>query len=199
MLTDRRDERLEFDPQKRFEPCNLAVPVLPDTIIAAGLAARFEMGDVFGELLDHRHMLGKWRQAWIRRGVNLLRRSRADRDQRGVDPVVLGPLQVKLGVGSHLRRLKNNHNKAIAAQRSDGTMIRELVALGADPNESSDWWAGGFRPVDFSDLATTKLLQELGAELTPHAAARLGLIDELSSILRNHPNAAPSAATQTNT
>ena len=91
----------------------------PDAMIATGLPTCFDMRDVLCELLDQRQMLGKWRQAWIWRAMDLLRRRRADRDQRGIDSVVLGPLQVKLRVGAHLRRLKNNHHKTVAAQLGD--------------------------------------------------------------------------------
>jgi len=90
VLADRRNQCLEFGPQQRFETSDLAIPIPPDAMIATGLPTSFDMRDVLCELLDQRQMLGKWRQAWIWRAMDLLRRRRADRDQRGIDSVVLG-------------------------------------------------------------------------------------------------------------
>lgn len=77
----------------------------------------------------------------------------------------------------------------VAARRGDTPLMTLLLEHGADPNAISDWWAGGFGPLDFSDEPTTRFLLERGATLTAHAAARLGWLDELQAILARDPEA----------
>jgi hypothetical protein len=59
--TDGCDEAFEFTPEHRIEACDLGIPVACAVRIAAGRAAGLEPGDVLGDLLDQRQMLGKWR------------------------------------------------------------------------------------------------------------------------------------------
>jgi ankyrin repeat protein len=68
-------------------------------------------------------------------------------------------------------------------------MIDLLVRAGADPNARSHWWAGSFGPIDTADASLVPFLRERGAVLTLHAAARLGMIDEIERILRDDPQA----------
>lgn len=75
----------------------------------------------------------------------------------------------------------------IAAGRNDVPMIELLLGAGADINARSDWWAGSFGPLDFSNEETSKLLLRKGARLTPHAAARLGMADELEKMIVENP------------
>ena len=68
-------------------------------------------------------------------------------------------------------------------------MIDLLTRSGADVNARSRWWAGSFGPIDAADASLVPFLRERGAVLTLHAAARLGLIDEIERILREDPQA----------
>ncbi len=70
-----------------------------------------------------------------------------------------------------------------------GEMIDVLVRAGADLNARSHWWAGSFGPIDEADASLVPFLRERGAVLTLHAAARLGMIDEIERILRDDPAA----------
>ncbi len=72
---------------------------------------------------------------------------------------------------------------AAAANRNDIGMIDLLLKHGADVDARSDWWAGSFGALDFSDEATSTHLIKKGATLTPHAAARLGLVPELQAMV----------------
>lgn len=74
-----------------------------------------------------------------------------------------------------------------AVNRGDRAMADLLLDRGADPNATSQWWAGGFGPLDSSDDAMTDHLIARGATLTAHAAARLGRIAELRRLLEADP------------
>jgi ankyrin repeat protein len=62
-------------------------------------------------------------------------------------------------------------------------MLDVLLAAGADINARSNWWAGGFGLLDTAEPDLAKYALELGATLTIHAAARLGMVDELRQLL----------------
>jgi hypothetical protein len=64
-----------------------------------------------------------------------LDRCRAGRDQGGINPVVLRQLQVKLGIGSHLRRLEHDHDEPLAAQPGDDRLLIAATRLDADPSD----------------------------------------------------------------
>ena len=53
-------------------------------------------------------------------------------DQRRIDLVVLGPLQVKLGISAHLRRLKHDHDKSLAPQLANDRLFVAATCLDAD-------------------------------------------------------------------
>ncbi len=74
-----------------------------------------------------------------------------------------------------------------AAGAGNTAMIDLLIDAGASPDTPSDWWAGGFRPLDDCDDATAAHLLSRGATLTPHAAARLGKLDDLRAMLDASP------------
>lgn len=74
-----------------------------------------------------------------------------------------------------------------AAGLGDRDLIDLLLAAGADPNRRNDWWAGGFGVLDDCTPEIADHLLARGATLTPHAAARLGRIDDLRRLLDGDP------------
>lgn len=75
----------------------------------------------------------------------------------------------------------------MAAGRNDIPMIDLLLKAGADINARSDWWAGSFGGLDYSEEKTAQHLLKNGAILTPHAAARLGMAKELKDLIQRDP------------
>src|SRR5690349_9206027 len=69
-----------------------------------------------------------------------------------------------------------------AVDRRNRDLIDLLLRHGADVNGRSHWWAGGFGVLD-SDHDLHDFLLARGATLTPHAAARLGRLDDLRALL----------------
>src|SRR5689334_11802454 len=76
-----------------------------------------------------------------------------------------------------------------AVSRQNRSMIDLLLHRGADVNQRSHWWAGGFGVLD-SDHELTDFLIERGATLDIHAAARRGLIDVVRTLLNADPSLA---------
>ncbi len=62
-------------------------------------------------------------------------------------------------------------------------MIDALLEAGADINQKSHWWAGGFGVLD-DDRGLAPFLIERGARVDVHAAAKLGMIDVLERLVR---------------
>jgi len=75
----------------------------------------------------------------------------------------------------------------VAAYRDDLPMIDLLLASGANVDDRSNWWAGGFGPLDLASEETSAYLLKRGATLTAHAAARLGMVAELSALIAMEP------------
>jgi len=76
-----------------------------------------------------------------------------------------------------------------AVQRRNLEIVDLLLEAGADINVGSHWWAGSFGVLDEADAALAPALMERGATLTPHAAARLGMMDRLQAIVAADPSA----------
>jgi ankyrin repeat protein len=76
-----------------------------------------------------------------------------------------------------------------AVQRRSLEIVDLLLAAGADINLGSHWWAGSFTVLDETDEALLPALLARGARLTPHAAARLGLVDRLRALVDADPSA----------
>lgn len=74
-----------------------------------------------------------------------------------------------------------------AVQRTNGPMVDALLELGADINQKSHWWAGGFGVLDETSIEFAPFLLERGAKLDAPAAARLGMIDALRSMIEADP------------
>ena len=79
----------------------------------------------------------------------------------------------------------------VAAQHASREMIETLLAAGADVNQRSHWWAGGFSPLDEGENAPwlADFLIERGAVLDPPTAAQLDRLDELKALIAADPQA----------
>src|SRR5713101_3535680 len=75
-----------------------------------------------------------------------------------------------------------------AVQRRNLEIVDLLLEAGADINVGSHWWAGSFGVLDEADAAFAQALMERGATLTPHAAARLGMMDRLQALVAADPS-----------
>lgn len=75
-----------------------------------------------------------------------------------------------------------------AASAGSTPMVDLLLELGADIDQRSDWWAGGFGVLDGASDEMCEHLLARGATLTAHAAARLGKVDRLREMLDRDPS-----------
>src|SRR5216684_1471501 len=66
-------------------------------------------------------------------------------------------------------------------------MLDVLLTAGADINARSRWWAGGFGLLDCAAPELAVYAIERGARVTAHAAARLGMIDQLKELISANP------------
>jgi Ankyrin repeats (3 copies)/Ankyrin repeat len=66
-------------------------------------------------------------------------------------------------------------------------MLDVLLDAGADINARSKWWAGGFGLLDNASPDLSAYAIERGATLTAHAAARLGMLNELRAMVSADP------------
>jgi len=73
-----------------------------------------------------------------------------------------------------------------AVRWANRKMVDILLAAGADINQRSHWWAGSFGVLD-DDRDLAPYLIERGAILDAHAAARLGMFDQLKELISANP------------
>src|SRR6266404_7048239 len=71
---------------------------------------------------------------------------------------------------------------AICGARSP-EMLDALIEAGADLNAKSDWWAGGFGLLHTVPPELAAHAIKRGAKVDVHAAARLGLLDQLAALI----------------
>ncbi len=76
-----------------------------------------------------------------------------------------------------------------AVHHGNREMIDQLLAAGADINQKSHWWAGGFGVLDTAPPELAAWLIGRGATLEPVAAARLGMLDALRDMVARDPGA----------
>ena len=76
-----------------------------------------------------------------------------------------------------------------AVKTGNREMVELLLGAGADINQRSHWWAGGFGVLD-GDSELVPWLIERGARVDAYAAARHGMIDRLRQIVEADPGAA---------
>lgn len=71
-------------------------------------------------------------------------------------------------------------------------LVRELIELGADPNQKSDWSMGPWSPLHCAifrqDKALAEYLLSHGATMDVHTAAGLGKCDVVASLLDANPS-----------
>ncbi|HTG42932.1 MAG TPA: ankyrin repeat domain-containing protein [Verrucomicrobiae bacterium] len=72
-----------------------------------------------------------------------------------------------------------------SAQTSE--ILDVLLDAGADINAKSHWWAGGFGLLDTVNPELAAYAIRRGARLEVHSAARLGLFDDLRSLVSGNP------------
>jgi ankyrin repeat protein len=66
-------------------------------------------------------------------------------------------------------------------------MVDVLLDAGADINAKSNWWAGGFGILHSAAPELANYAITRGATVDVHAAARLGMLDELKRLIHNDP------------
>ena len=66
-------------------------------------------------------------------------------------------------------------------------MLDVLLDAGANINSRSRWWAGGFGILDLVSPDVAAYAIERGARVDAHAAARLGLLEQLRELLARNP------------
>ena len=74
-----------------------------------------------------------------------------------------------------------------AVWRRSKPMIDLLLAHGANINQRSHWWAGGFGVLD-GDHGLADYLIDRGARVDIHAASRLGRLDTIRALLSEDPS-----------
>lgn len=79
------------------------------------------------------------------------------------------------------------NSPAIVAYANDERMVDVLLAVGADPNRRSEWWAGGFHALYSATGAAADKLLAAGAVPDACAAAHLDRPDLLARLLADDP------------
>ena len=75
-----------------------------------------------------------------------------------------------------------------AVERRNRDTIDVLLQAGANIDQRSHWWAGGFGVLDQNDPDLAAFLIDRGATVDVHAAARLGRIERLEELLAADPS-----------
>jgi ankyrin repeat protein len=83
--------------------------------------------------------------------------------------------------------LSHFNSPAITLVRSRA-MLDVLLDAGADINVKSHWWAGGFSLLENASPELAAYAITRGAQVTVHAAARLGLFDQLQNLVAENPS-----------
>jgi ankyrin repeat protein/predicted enzyme related to lactoylglutathione lyase len=74
-----------------------------------------------------------------------------------------------------------------AVHKENRDVIDALLDAGANINERTRWWAGGFGVLDSAHPQLAKYLISRGATVDIHSAARLGMIDRVRELLAGDP------------
>ena len=152
-------------------------------------------------LADAQHVLAReygfasWRELKQRieeRSVELLppieRFQRAVRDGDARALRALFPLRQELRDAVNAPSFSFDSPALVTVAGRDGAeVVDALLALGADPNRRSDWWAGGFHPLHAASPAAAERLLAAGAIPDACAAAHLDRFDLLAGMLEKDP------------
>lgn len=76
----------------------------------------------------------------------------------------------------------------VAAEKQNREMADALLDSGANINERSRWWAGGFGVLDFANPELATYLISRGAMVDIHAAARLDMPERVRAFLAADPH-----------
>jgi ankyrin repeat protein len=79
-------------------------------------------------------------------------------------------------------------NSPIVLHVRSSAMLDVLLDAGADINARSQWWAGGFGLLDTASPELAEYAIRRGADITVHAAARLGKFEQLKSMIERDPS-----------
>jgi ankyrin repeat protein len=74
-----------------------------------------------------------------------------------------------------------------AAGSGKREILDALLDAGANIDQRSTWWAGGFGVLDVAEPGLSAYLIRRGATIDAHAAARLGMIEKLRELLDRQP------------
>lgn len=75
-----------------------------------------------------------------------------------------------------------------AVHKENREIIDALLDAGADINERTRWWAGGFGVLDSASPKLAEHLISRGARVDIHSAARLGMVDRVRELLAANPS-----------
>jgi hypothetical protein len=120
---------LEVAVQKNLEPVDLRLPELPNALLTAGL----ELGNVLGELLDHRQVLGRGCRPREVTRPPLARNRRSSRYQCArlalQQPGQLAPIASRFVVDLHPLRTAFNRDISLCLPVSIAGAHRGILAL----------------------------------------------------------------------
>jgi ankyrin repeat protein len=77
----------------------------------------------------------------------------------------------------------------VAVRQANRELVDLLLAAGANINQRSHWWAGGFHVLE-DDYGLADFLISRGAMLDAKSAAKLGRMEDLAALLAANPQAA---------
>jgi Ankyrin repeats (3 copies) len=96
--------------------------------------------------------------------------------------------ELKSSINEPLRHYSFDAPALIAAVHGENReVIEALLDAGANINERTRWWAGGFGVLDSANPQLAKYLISRGATVDIHSAARLGKIDRVRELLAADP------------
>lgn len=99
-----------------------------------------------------------------------------------------GLLESNPGLKSKINEPIASFDSPVITQVRSREMLDLLLEAGADINARSRWWAGGFGLLDSAEPDLAAYAIQRGAVVTPHAAARLGMIDKLRELISHDPD-----------
>ena len=146
-------------------------------------------------VLAREYGFASWRELKQRieeRGVDLLppveRFQRAVRDADAAALRALLPFRRELQEAVNAPSFSFDSPALVAVAGRDGAeVVDALLALGADPNRRSAWWAGGFHPLHGATGPAAERLLAAGAIPDACAAAHLDRLDLLADMLAEEP------------